>query len=122
MNKNTQIGLFRFLVRDPEIEFLLLPDARFMPQLFDRMISASTNDAERPDTLKVGSAPDELDVERDPYGSGLIGTTNITADIRRNWKEALFRDGNSNDQERAVFAFDQIILVGSGMSLLFKIK
>ena len=117
MDKNNQIGLFRFLIRDPELKYFLLPDARFMPQLFDRMIStSSTSDADRPDTLKVGTAPDELDVERDPYGTsnGLIGATDITEEIRKNWKESLFRtSSNPNDPIETVYSFDQFILVAS---------
>ena len=115
MNKNTQIGLFRFLVRDPELKYLLLPDARFMPQLFDRMIStSSTSDADRPDTLKIGTAPDELDVERDPYGTtGLLGAMDITDEIRKNWKESLFRTGSPNEPIRTVYAFDSFIIVAS---------
>ena len=117
MDKNTQIGLFRFLIRDPELKYFLLPDARFMPQLFDRMISTlSTSDADRPDTLKIGTAPDELDVERDPYGTsnGLIGATDITEEIRKNWKESLFRtSSNPNDPIETMYAFDQFLLVAS---------
>ena len=86
-----------------------------MPQLFDRMIStSSTSDADRPDTLKIGTAPDELDVERDPYGTtGLLGAMDITDEIRKNWKESLFRTGSPNEPIRTVYAFDSFIIVAS---------
>ena len=86
-----------------------------MPQLFDRMIStSSTSDADRPDTLKIGTAPDELDVERDPYGTtGLLGAMDITDEIRKNWKESLFRTVSPNEPIRTVYAFDSFIIVAS---------
>ena len=103
------------MIRDPELKYFLLPDARFMPQLFDRMISStSTSDADRPDTLKIGTAPDELDVERDPYGtSGLIGAMDITDEIRKNWKESLFRTSFPNRAVGTIYAFDSFIIVAS---------
>jgi hypothetical protein len=88
-----------------------------MPQLFDRMISSgpSSDSAHRPDTLKIGTAPDELDVERDPYGTstGMIDATDITEEIRKNWKESLFRIGNPDDPIRTAYSFDQFIIIAS---------